>query len=310
MGIGDVWQIETGTCTDLYAVDVGMYGVSEYASVYVIDDERPAIVETGLGNNPALVLDALEAVGIDREDLSVIALTHVHLDHAGGANQLAEACPNATVVVYERGAPHLADPAALVAGTKQVVGDLWKYYHGPDPIPDDRIRTVTDGDTVDLGDHVLDVYHAPGHANHQVLFDDPANDAVFVGDAVGSYFPGLDAVRQITPPPEFDFQQNLDDLNLLRELDRETLLFSHFGAHPARGKLDAYESVLASWVAGIAQARQAAGSDKAVLKQMLEQNVTPDNWHEDLRFGETRTNVSGVLTYLDIVDEVPLALAR
>lgn len=305
MGIGDIRRVAADACSEIYYVDIGMYGVGEYSSVYIVDDDRPAIVETGLGERPDLVLDALTEVGIDHDDVEVIALTHVHLDHAGGAGELAAACPNATVAVHEAGVPHLVDPAAIVAGTKQVVGEFWKYYAEPTPVPAERIRDLSDGDVIDLGEHDLRVHHAPGHASHQVVFEVPSADAVFTADAVGSYFPSTDAVQAVSSPPEFDLEQCLADVDLVRSLDPSTLLFSHYGPRPAGDTLDEYESALTAWIASIAQQRRRLSDDKAVFKHLLDAKVAPENWHEDLVYGEFRTNFSGATLFLDQYEELP-----
>lgn len=93
--------------------------------------------------------------GIYRADLKTIGQTHVHLDHAGGAGTLASECPNAEVVVHGNGAPHLADPTAIVAGTKQVMGDFWECYTEPEPIERERIETGEDGDSVRVGNRTV-----------------------------------------------------------------------------------------------------------------------------------------------------------
>ncbi|MFB6166010.1 MAG: MBL fold metallo-hydrolase [Haloarculaceae archaeon] len=306
MGTGDVHHVAAGECRDLYCVDPGTYGVAEQAAVYVIDDDRPAIVETGTGANHERILDALPEIGLSPEDVEVLALTHVHLDHAGGAGFLAEACPNATVVVHERGAAHLADPATLVAGTKQVVGESgWQFYAEPEPVPEERIREITDGDAIDLGEHRLVAHHAPGHATHQVVLDDPVDDAVFTADAAGCYYPWADAPHPLSPPPSFDLQQCLDDVGLLRELDRSTLLVSHFGPHSGGKPLDEYESVLKAWIARVSAARRDSESDRAAFKALLDEHEPPAHWSEDLAFGEFKMNVSGAMAYLDARAEEP-----
>ncbi|CCQ33341.1 hydroxyacylglutathione hydrolase protein [Halorhabdus tiamatea SARL4B] len=299
MGFGDVRQVATGSCSDLWFVDTGMYEVIEYGSVYVLDAERPAIVETGIGTHSDRILDAIETVGLAPEDIEVIAVTHVHLDHAGGAGFLAEACPNATIVVQEIGAPHLADPERLWAGTKQAVGEQITHYVEPDPVPDARIRAVEDGDRVDLGDHSLIAHHAPGHAPHQVVYEDPANDAVFTGDAAGLYVPTRDDVLPTSPPPDFDLEQALRDVELLQELAPETLLYSHFGPAMATDQLERYARTLSDWVQAVAAARNELEDDDAVIEHFAGETAAGEVWGAEKGRGETAMNVRGVLQYLD-----------
>lgn len=300
MAIGDVRPVATGDCTDLHYVDTGMYDVEGYGSVYLLDAERPAVVETGLGTGHDRILDALDALAIDREAVGVIAVTHVHLDHAGGAGSLADVCPNAEVVVHERGAPHLVDPERIVAGTKAAVRDLWSYYSEPEPVPEERVSAVADGDVVDLGDHELRVREAPGHTSHQVVFHDPANDATFTGDAAGVWLPDREAVRATTPPPNFDLEQCLADLDTIRELDPGTLLYSHFGPHPEPdAALDAAERTLVEWVETVEQARAELPDDQAVIEQFVETTPTVDAWGEGMARPVASVDVRGVLAYLD-----------
>ena len=302
MAAGDVHEVTTGECTDLYYVDTGMYDVDGYGAVYVIDDDRPAVVDTGIGTNHERVLDAIESVGIDREELDVIAPTHVHLDHAGGAGYLAEACPNAEVYVHRIGAPHLVDPSRLVEGTKRAVGDQWEFYVEPRPVPEGRIVEIEGGDRIDLGTHELIAHHAPGHAPHQVVFEDPANDAVFTADAAGLYVPELDEVHPTSPPPNFDLEACLADIETLRGIDPSTLLYAHFGPAGRGDRLDEYEEVISDWVRSIVAAREELGEDdEAVVERFVAEAVeeTGDIWGERKARAETRMNVEGVLHYLD-----------
>lgn len=299
MAIGDRYPVETGDCTDLFYVDTGMYDTAEYGAVYILAGEQSAVIDTGIGQRHDQILDALESVGIAPEELDVIAPTHVHLDHAGGAGHLARDCPNATVVVHERGARHLVDPSRLVAGTKAAVGDQWKLYGEPRPVPEDRIRTLTDGDTVDLGDHELRTHHAPGHAPHQVVFEDPANDAVFTADAAGIYVPTLDAVRETSPPPDFDLERCLSDLELLESLDPETFLYAHYGPAPSGDRLSEYADVLTDWVAAVESKRQQTENDADVVEHFAETTPMVDVWGERKARAEAGMNARGVLRYLD-----------
>lgn len=301
MAVGDVTEVTTGACTDLYYVDTGMYDSPGYGAVYVLDAERPAVVDTGIGTNYERVTTAIDAVGLSLPEIEVIAPTHVHLDHAGGAGLLAADCPNAEVYTHEIGVPHLADPDRLVEGTKAAVGDQWQYYTDPKPVPEDRLHGVTDGETIDLGDHELRVHHAPGHAPHQVVFEDPANDAVFTADAAGIYVPDLGRVEPTSPPSNFDLETALDDVETLRGIDPETLLFAHFGPAPTNGLLEEYETVLTDWVDSVEQKRTVLGADEAVVDHFVDgvDEALIDVWGEHKTRAETAMNVRGVLGYLD-----------
>lgn len=300
MAIGELTAVTANGCSDLYCLDTGMYDVEAYGAAYVLDAERPAVVETGIGTHHDRILDALDELDIDREDVAVIAPTHVHLDHAGGAGFLAEACPNAEVAVHELGAPHLADPSRLVEGTKRAVGDQWRFYVEPEPVPEDRLRALSDGDTIDLGDHELAVHDAPGHAPHQAVFHDRDNDAVFTGDAAGIWVPDPGLIRETSPPSNFDLEQCLDDVAMLRSLDVETLLFTHFGPHPdPEEALSAYERVLTEWVETVEAKRAELGDDEAVIDALVAESEMADVWGERKARDEAVLNTRGVLGYLD-----------
>ncbi|WP_276273740.1 MBL fold metallo-hydrolase [Haloarcula litorea] len=297
MAIGDVYDAEH--CPDVHYVDTGMYDVPEYGSVYIVDAERPALVDTGIGTNYERILDAMAEVGVAPEDLEVIALTHVHLDHAGGAGLLLEECPSATAYVHEIGVPHLADPSRLWAGTKQAVGDQIEYYVEPEPVPEDRIVELSDGDEIDLGDHTLAAIHAPGHAPHQVVFHDPAIDGVFTADAAGIYAPSTDEVHVTTPPVNFDLDGALADVERLRDLDPATLLYGHFGPAPTADRLDEYAAKLEAWVADVETKRAELGDDDAVVDHFVETVETPEIWGDRKARAEVAMNVRGVLVSLD-----------
>jgi len=299
MAPGDRSRVEIGDCTGISYVDTGMYDVASYGSVYVIDAERPAVVDTGIGADYEHVRAAIEAAGIDRDAPLAIATTHVHLDHAGGAGRLARDFPEATVYVHEVGAPHLVDPGRLVEGTRRAVGDQWTFYAEPVPIAADRIVELTDGDRIDLGDRELVARHAPGHAPHQVVFHSPSDDAVFTADAAGIYAPGPDEVHPTSPPPDFDLERALADVETIRSLEPSTLLYAHFGPAPTGDRLGAYETVLSEWVESVAEARAELGGDEAVVRRLVEAADTGELWGDRKARSETAMNVRGVLRYLD-----------
>ena len=298
MAIGDVFDATAGDSVDLSYVDVGLYDSAGYGSVYILDAERPAVVDTGTGYRYEAILEGLRTVGIDPADLAAICLTHVHLDHAGGASVLARECPEASVYVHESGAKFLEEPTPIWEGTKGVVGDRIDYYREPDPIPTERIVELEAGDTVDLGDHALDVHRAPGHAFHQVVYHDRTCHGVFTGDAAGIYVPQTDSVRQTSPPPGFDLEGCLDDVAMLQDLDPSALYYGHFGDAPTGDRLSAYAETLESWVEAVAEKRETM-DDEALVEHFASRAADESVWRPAHARAEEEMNVAGVLHYLD-----------
>ncbi|WP_299268594.1 MBL fold metallo-hydrolase [Halorientalis sp.] len=303
MAIGDSFEVAVGGVDGVSYVDTGMYDTAEYGAVYVVEGDEPAIVDSGIGTNHEAVLNGLAERGIAPEDLRTIALTHVHLDHAGGAGYLADACPNADVVVHEQGARHLVDPSRLVAGTKQAVGDQWEFYADPKPVPEGRIREISGGDTVGLGDRELRAHHTPGHAPHQVVFELADESVVFTADAAGIYVPGRDSVRQTTPPPNFDLEGCLADLRTVLDCDPAVLCYAHFGPATADDRVREYADTLSEWVGAVAEKRDELGDDDAVVEYFGDHTSMTDVWGDRKAAAEERMNTRGVLTYLDRREE-------
>ncbi len=303
MAIGDVHAVDDAEAVSY--VDTGMYDTAEYGSVYIVDAERPAIVDSGIGANYRRILDALATMDVDPAELEYVLLTHVHLDHAGGAGHLLEECPEATVLCHEIGVPHLVDPGRLIAGTKAAVEDQWQYYAEPRPIPESRIDELADGDAVDLGDRSLEVVHAPGHAPHQIMFHEDGDDLLFTGDAAGIYVPSRDEVVQTSPPSNFDLDECLADVRRIERLDPSRLCFGHFGDRSFDVELaERYKRTLVEWVEAIRERRAELDDDEAVIRHFVEHARMSGPWGEEKAAAETRLNVRGVLGYLDHLEAV------
>ena len=297
MTVGDVQQVPGHP--DLHYVDTGMYDTAGYGAVYILESERPAVIETGIGTNVDRIVDAIETVGVEP---AAICVTHVHLDHVGGAGFLAREYPEATIYAHERGVPHLIDPERLIEGTKQAVGDQWQYYVEPEPVPEDRITAVTDGDSVELGDRRLRAHHTPGHAPHQVVFEEATRRLAFTADAAGIYLPAIDRVQPTTPPPQFDLDAALADVDTLAALEPETLCFTHFGPSDEPDRLlSAYKRTLVEWVEAVRQRREAESDDESVLDHFADtvHHDVVDTLGEEKARAEARLNTRGVLAYLD-----------
>lgn len=216
---------------DVYEIDTRMAGYSSITAGYLILGDRPCLVETGTSTSAPVVRDALTSLGIGPADLATIAVTHIHLDHAGGVGDLAGFYPDAEIVVHEKGARHLADPAKLMASARMVWGDKLDILFGElSPTEASRIRALGDTGTIDLGNgRTLSSHYSPGHAKHHVGLIDSGTGDLYVGDAAGVYLPETGDLRPATPPPDFDLQTALDSIALFRALGPQRLLFSHYG---------------------------------------------------------------------------------
>ena len=217
---------------ETHLADVGMFGQQDFGAVYLIDDECKAIIETGTSWDVERILGAVRGFGLSPRDIDFLVVSHIHLDHAGGAGFLLESMPRAKVYVHERGFRHLVDPSRLVASAQAALGpEEAREFGTMRPIPADRLVAVRDGDTLDLGAHELRFLDSPGHAPHELTILDSRNGCVYTGDAAGLYFPGDEILIPIAPAPGFDLAKNLETFERLLALEPRALLFSHYGPH-------------------------------------------------------------------------------
>jgi glyoxylase-like metal-dependent hydrolase (beta-lactamase superfamily II) len=257
------------------------------------------------------VVEQLAGLGIGPADLATIVVTHIHLDHAGGVGDLAEVFPNAQVVVQERGARHLADPARLVASARRVFGEAMDRLFGDlRPTPAQRLVSIADRGSVDLGDgRSLLAFHNPGHASHHIGLVDSATGDLYTGDAAGVYVPETKDVRPSTPPPDFDLDLTLTSLQAMRDVRPTRLLFSHFGPVTQIDEtLDASVDELHAWVEAVRRARSISPDiDHAIAMVREKDRERHSRLYEDPRLlakqqelSGTAANVAGIMRWLDL----------
>ncbi|MGH9390999.1 MAG: MBL fold metallo-hydrolase, partial [Vicinamibacteria bacterium] len=215
---------------ETHLADVGMFGQEGFGAIYLVDDDRKAVIETGTSWDASRILEAVRAFGLKPADVDALVVSHIHLDHAGGAGFLMSEMPQAKVYVHERGFKHLVDPTKLVASARQALGPEEAELFGTmRPISADRLVSVKDGDLLDLGKHRLQFLDSPGHAPHELTILDERNRCLYTGDAAGLYFPGDEILMPIAPAPAFDLEKNLETFRRLLTLEPRALLFSHYG---------------------------------------------------------------------------------
>lgn len=246
-------------------LDLDFYGVpGVIATVVLHGPGGAALIDPG----PSSTLPALRAqlggAGIAIADVRAILLTHIHLDHAGATGTLVRENPALRVYVHEKGAPHMVDPAKLIASATRLWGDemdrLWGEFR---PVPAEKLIVLTGGERIAAGGRALDVAYTPGHASHHVSYFSADTGIAFVGDTVGIRRQTGRFVLPPTPPPDIDLEIWRDSLARIGAWRAETLFVTHFGPHaPAGAHLTEMADHL-ELVAGLAKASLARpGTDE------------------------------------------------
>ncbi len=212
-------------------IDTLLGGWERVTAGYLIEGSAPVLVETGSQTSVPILLAALEQVGVGPRELAGVAVTHIHLDHAGGVGDVARAFPSATVYVHEKGARHLADPTKLINSAARVYGPLLDSLYGRlDPTPAERLHVLADGEEIEVGPtRTLTAVDSPGHAKHHVGLHDSLSGVLFAGDAVGVKLPDGGVLRPATPPPDFDLDLALDSLAKFAARRPSGIALAHYG---------------------------------------------------------------------------------
>jgi len=220
----------------IYAIDAEYVRPMLDAVHLVVHEGRAAFVETGTSRSVPQLLAALESLGLSREAVDWVFITHVHLDHAGGAGQLMQALPNAKAVLHPRGAPHMIDPRKLIEASMAVYGAeaFGKLYGEIIPIASERVVSTEPRQRFSLAGREFEILHTPGHAmHHQVFFDHHAK-AVFTGDTFGLSYREFDVDGRAfafptTTPTQFDPDQLIDSIHRILALQPRAAYFTHYG---------------------------------------------------------------------------------
>ncbi|HEX3424520.1 MAG TPA: MBL fold metallo-hydrolase [Acidimicrobiales bacterium] len=250
-------------------IDTLLGGWEEITAGYLVEGPAPVLVETGSQSSVAALLKALANHGVAAGDLAGVAVTHIHLDHAGGVGDVARAFPNATIYVHPKGARHLVDPTRLVDSAARVYGPLLDGLYGRlDPTPAERIQILEDGDTIDIGGgRELVTVDSPGHAKHHLALHDSESGILFAGDAAGVRLPAAGIIRPAAPPPDFDLELAVNSLHKFRDRRPAGVALAHYGLLPdPLPMLEEAEDILNRW-AEVAEAAWREDRDIATALQ-------------------------------------------
>ena len=292
-----------------------------YAAVHLLQrDGRVAVIDTGTNDSVPLVLAALDELGWSRAAVDYVFVTHVHLDHAGGAGLLLRELRSARAVAHPRAAQHLVDPSRLIEATRVVYGAerFERLYGEPLPVEASRVLETADGDRLSLGSSRLGVLHTPGHAlHHHVLVDDEAR-AVFTGDTFGLSYRALDTARgacvlPTTTPSQFDPEQLIGSIRRIAALAPEAVYLTHFGRATDVPRLAAsLETQIRAYV-GVAERHKSASdrfpSIRADLRtlglELLREHGAPLEAVDELLASDLDLNARGLVAWLERAERTP-----
>lgn len=220
----------------IHVVDTGFHRPHFDAAYLMVERGRGAFIDTGTSHSLPRLLAALEAAGLAREQVDYVIVTHVHLDHAGGAGVLMRELPNAKLVVHPRGARHMIDPAQLLAGARAVYGaeEVARSYGEVPGVAAERVVATTDGMTLDLAGRPLQFIDTPGHARHHHCLWDARSRAFFTGDTFGLSYREFDNhngpwILPTTTPVQFEPDALKASVQRMLSFEPERMYLTHYG---------------------------------------------------------------------------------
>jgi len=279
----------------IYRLERRIEGANAPFAVYFIKDGDGAIIEPG----PAVLAPDIQAAAIELglSSPEYIIPTHIHLDHAGGAGRLAEIFPDTMIVVNSQGAKHIIEPSKLIRSTRMAFGDDFESLYGPIlPVPESRLKVVSDGDRLQVGSRELFIIHTPGHAAHHIAVFDTKTRGIFAGEALGLiYSPGYPPLPAVAPP-SFDMELYLKDMENLKALKPKLVFYSHGTVAEKPEKLiDAVMDNTSLVGAFIRRHLRVGKSEKAIIGYVGD--YLRDQFNAPLDEYELQSNVRGYIHY-------------
>jgi glyoxylase-like metal-dependent hydrolase (beta-lactamase superfamily II) len=260
----------------IYAIDTGFQRPRFDAAYLLIDGEQAAFIDTGTNHAVPRLLAALDTLQVPREAVAAVIPTHVHLDHAGGAGALMRELPAATLWVHPRGARHMVDPSALVAGALAVYGpeEMQRCYGDVVSVDERRVEVTHDAQDFKLGARVLHIIDTPGHAKHHHCLWDAASKGWFTGDTMGLSYREFDTPAgswglPTTTPIQFEPAALRASIGRMLSFEPERAYVTHYGCVHNAARQGAQVLALLGEMQAIGHAHQHSAHRHEALKEAL-----------------------------------------
>jgi glyoxylase-like metal-dependent hydrolase (beta-lactamase superfamily II) len=265
-------RLEFGQITDHIAfLDNGLLDLPRCGATYIVRGDEYALVETGTTLCVPSILQGLAALDVNPCDIRHIVLTHVHMDHAGGAGLLVDSMPDARVYLHSMTHEHLVEPSRLIRSAERALGDLFPKHGTIVPLSSERLYPA-ENLVLDLGQGItLRAIATPGHSSDHLAYYETSSAALFSGDSAGIVLPSYAHLGPVTPPPALDIEAQRRTFQTLLDLPVEHLLFSHYGPSPlpAREVLERLQESFERFAALIRVGLEAGTLDDAAIVQAM-----------------------------------------
>jgi len=243
----------TEAAPGIYTIETHYLQRDRFAGCYLLEDSgEAAIIETNTNYGVPGILAGLAEVGLKREQVKYVIITHIHLDHAGGAGELLRHLPNAQLLLHARGKRHLIDPEKLIESVKLVYGEekYHEFYGDVLPVPKNRVSIGEDNQVITVGKRDLLILETPGHAKHHIVLFDRQTGSLFSGDAFGIAYPrfapqGERFVFASTSPTQFEPETALMTYDKIMGLKPARILHTHYGSNE---QVDSAYRQLVDWI--------------------------------------------------------------
>jgi len=212
----------------IYKVEREIPGLPDVFTIYFIKDSKSALIDPGPGKLVPTIVESAKELGI--KDFEYIIPTHIHMDHGGGSGKLSSIFKSAKLVTNSQGVKHLVDPSRLIRSTKMSFGEDFQSAWGViEPVPENRIKVIHDGEKLELGGRDLICYETPGHAPHHIVIFDEKTGGLFCGEALGLIYNQGTQTLAAAAPPSFDLDLYISTMERLSKLPLKYLFYAQEG---------------------------------------------------------------------------------
>ena len=271
---------------------------SDFISIYLIIDEKIALIETGPACSQSNLVKGIENAGLSLADIDYIIPTHIHLDHFGGGGHIMESCENAKAIVHPKAYKHVSQIDTWWSGSSDFLGDVAELYGKPKPIPQSRLISAEEGYELSLGKFSIKALHTPGHAPPHITWI-YGNEA-FVGDSAGLWYPDLDKSFPVTPG-YYRHDLALKSIEKMNSLKLDFIFYTHFGPRSAQNVFSQTREEFEIWIDIVKEGIEHKLTSNEILEILFQQrpSLLESNKNHGVHQSETHLGtVEGMMGWI------------